>query len=263
MRILREKSLSTKLLLLLEIMSEKPSKLTSLAEALNITPQAVSEYIKKLTEDEFVTQINGRYYATKEGVEFVHKQLKDLKRFTEDKIRFLDIIDKCIAIAGDEIEKGRRVGLFMEKGYLIAYPDRTSDSGGVALRDAKRGEDVPVGNLEGIVDHAMGRILIVHLHYSLENGSRDISIKKLKRTIDRLDYDKIAAGDIVSLSAAKKIDLEIDFEFAPVESTLEAVERGLSVLFLGSSDSINNILSSVGRFNTSYADKIEYSIVDI
>ncbi|HID24932.1 MAG TPA: winged helix-turn-helix transcriptional regulator [Thermoplasmata archaeon] len=263
MRILREKSLATKLLLLLEILLKKPSKLTFLADAVGITPQAVSEYIKRLTKEGFVVQNDGRYQVTKEGVAFVHSHFLELKRFTEERIKYLDIIDRCIAVAGGDIQKGERVGLFMKKGHLVAFPNKKSSSTGVALRDARHGEDVPVGELEGIAEHYLGNLYIIPISYSIEMGSRDIPLDKVRDAFDEMRCDKVAVGDTVARSIVKSLGKNVDFEFAPIEASLEAVKKGLSVCFLGPTRQVERLISRVNKFNSSSPDKIIYRFIDI
>ncbi|MCD6467927.1 MAG: winged helix-turn-helix transcriptional regulator [Thermoplasmata archaeon] len=263
MRVLREKSLATKLLLLLEILSRKPAKLTYLADAVGITPQAVSDYIKRLIQEGFVVQKEGRYYVTKEGVDFVHSNLLELKRFTEERIRHLNIIDRCLALAGGDVKKSERVGLFMKKGYLIAFPRKKSSSTGVALRDARIGEDVPVGDLEGIVRHRLGDFYVIPLSYSIERGSRDVPVDKVERLLNKIKYDVLAVGDVVALSVVKRLRRKPDFEFAPMESSLDAVKRGLSVCFLGSTEQVEKLISLVNKFNDSSPDKIVYMVKNI
>lgn len=263
MRVLREKSLATKLLLLLEIISKKPARLSSLAYAVGITPQAVSDYIKRLTQEGFVVQKEGRYSITKEGVDFVHSNLLDLKRFTQERIKYLNIIDKCIAIAGEDVKKGERVGLFMKKGYLFAFPSKRSSSTGVALRDAKRGEDVSVGELDGIVEHHLGSLYIIPVLYSVDRGGRDVPLERLEELLGGIEYDKMAVGDLVALSVVRRLGRNPDFEFAPVDASMDAVKRGLSVCFLGSLEQVEGLISLVKKFNGSSSDKISYRVLNI
>ena len=108
---LREKSLSTKMLILLEISTGHYSQLSPIAEKIGITKQAVSDYLKKMREEGLVLIMNGEHRASVKGVELLHSQLLELNEFLDKKIQRLNIIENCAAIAGNEIQKGEKVGL--------------------------------------------------------------------------------------------------------------------------------------------------------
>jgi putative transcriptional regulator len=261
MKLLREKSLATKFLILIEITSGHRSRLSPIAEKLGITTQAVSDYLRKMKKDGLIQQINGEYKATKKGIQFLHSNFLELKKFTNSKMKDLNIIDACAAIAREDIEKGDKLALFMEKGNLVAYPNRESSSTGVAMREAIKGEDVPVIDLEGIIEHRIGNLCLIELPSIREGGSRSADIDEIGKILKKLNPDKIGIGDVVAKSVAKKIGRKCDFEFAPIDASIEAVQRGLNVLFLGSSDKIGEAISAIRDFNSSSIDKIEYELI--
>ncbi|HDO19250.1 MAG TPA: winged helix-turn-helix transcriptional regulator [Thermoplasmatales archaeon] len=263
MNVLREKSTLTKTLILIQIIKNKPSKLSHIANALGITIQAVSHYIKKLMEENLVAYVNERYVATNEGVEYVQSKLLGLKRFVDEEIENLNVINVCTAIAKEKIKKGDRVNLFMEDGYLVAYKNKPSPSKGTALRDAHPNEDLPVTGLQGIIKHKLGKLTVVVNRCSKEGGSRDIDKKKVKSIINRNCCKKIAVADVVSLCVLRDLDIDIDIEFAPVEAALDAVRRGISVCFFGNREDGDKLLSVVTKFNRQSQYRIEYEIVEI
>ena len=263
MRLLREKGLATKFLILVEIASGHHSRLSPIARKLDITNQAVSEYLKKMKKEGFIQQIEGEYRATKKGIQFLHSNFLELKRFADSKMEGLDIIDVCAAIAKTDIKKGERVALFMEDGSLIARGNEKSSSTGIAMRDAVKGEDVPLKDLDGIIEHSMGKLYLVELPSAREGGSRAVSLDKIEEILMKTNPDKIGIGDIVAKSIMKKLGRKYDFEFAPIESSIEAVQRGLSVIFLGSGDKIGIAISIIQDFNSSSMDKIGYEMIDV
>jgi len=151
----------------------------------------------------------------------------------------------------------------MKKGHLVAFPNKKSSSTGVALRDARHGEDVPVGELEGIAEHYLGNLYIIPISYSIEMGSRDIPLDKVRDAFDEMRCDKVAVGDTVARSIVKSLGKNVDFEFAPIEASLEAVKKGLSVCFLGPTRQVERLISRVNKFNSSSPDKIIYRFIDI
>jgi len=257
MRIFREKALLTKILIMIDVLENKPSKLSDIAKSIDITPQAVSEYMKELLNENLVILANGKYKLTKEGIEFLKENLIDIKSFIDEKIEKLNIIDKCTAISKEMIRKGEKVNLFMENGYLVAYKSKESPSIGIALNDAKEGEVLYVGDLKGIVEHRVGNIIAV---YSSRNKIDENSLFEI---LKKEGYDKIATKDLRFLLAIKKLGKNVDFEFSPIDACIDAVSRGLSVLFLGSKKDVDNLIEEVEKFNRSSVDKIKFEIREI
>ena len=69
-QVLRNKNLATKFQILVEIAANQPSiQQRDIAQRLNITPQAISEYIKELIKEGSLTsEGRSRYKVTTEGV---------------------------------------------------------------------------------------------------------------------------------------------------------------------------------------------------
>lgn len=257
MRIFREKSLLTKLLIMIEILEGKPSKLSQIARSINITPQAVSEYMKDLLKNKLVAVTNGKYKLTKEGVEFLKENLVDMKRFIEESIGRLNIIDRCEAISKEKIEKGDVVNLFMENGYLVAYKSKGSPSTGIALNDAEKEEVLYVGNLKGIVEHRVGIAIAVY------SEKDDIDEDKLSEILERERYDKIATRDLRFLLMIKKLGKDINFEFSPISATLDALSRGISVLFCGRKKDVDDLIKEIDKFNRFSVEEIRFRLIEI
>ena len=261
MKLLRDKSLSTQLLILLEVATGHHSRLSPIAEKIGITKQAVSEYIKKMREEGLIHTINGEYRATMQGIQFLHSQLLELKNFLDESMQKLDIIESGVAIAGNSIKKGQKVGLFMEKGNLVAYSRRDSPSTGIAMNDASRGEDVSIKNMEGIVEHKIGKIYLIELPSPDDAGTRVLDLKELERVVKKLEPAKIGVGGAIAKAALKKIGVKSDFEFASDSASIDAAQRGLDVAFLGCGGEIKKILSGIEEFNSSSTERIYYDII--
>ena len=71
--ILRSKRETTRFQVLVEIAEHQPSiRQQEIADKLGVTPQAISEYVRDLTDEGYINaEGRGRYYVTHKGVEWV------------------------------------------------------------------------------------------------------------------------------------------------------------------------------------------------
>ncbi|HDS59917.1 MAG TPA: winged helix-turn-helix transcriptional regulator [Thermoplasmatales archaeon] len=261
MDLLREKSLSTQVLILLEIVTGHHSRLAPIAAKIGITKQAVSDYLKKMREDGLVRMADGEYRATMQGTQFLHAQLLELKRFLESSLQKLDIIERGIAMAGNPIREGDTVGLFMEQGMLTAYSGKTSSSTGVAVHDASPGEEIAIRHLNGMVALEMGTVYMLELPGPGEGGSRALDVEGVASTLEELSPHLVGAAGAVARAVLHKIGQKPDLEFGIAPATVEAAQRGLSVALLGSSDEISPVLSAIEEFNRSSPRRLPCQVI--
>lgn len=263
MKVLRDLRSITKLLILVEIKSQPRLKLRDIAKKLDITIQGASEYIKIMIHENLIVKINGEHRLTQTGVEFLHKNISELKNFVDSSIKELNIINSCTAIASEDLKKDELVSLEMENGMLIAKRAKSTKSKGIVLYNAKSGEDVVIINLTGIVDYDYGEITIVELPKSLEGGSRSVINKKVKNVFSQNKPDRIAISDPVGYVIVKNMGLNPDIEFSPLTASLEAAQRGLNVMLTTSTDSLANTISFFEDFNSKTKNKIKYSVIPL
>lgn len=261
MRILRDLRLSTKLLILIEVTTGSYSRLKQIADKLGITIQGISEYVRIMDSEGLIHHINGEYKATKKGVQFLHENIREFKEFVDRTMERLEIIDICVAIAKTSIKKEEKVGLFMENGVLTAYVNKPSRSTGIAVSDAEIGDDVPIKDLEGIVDLRLGALYILELPSMREGSTHRIRAEEVKKVYSDFKPHKIGALDVVGLALLNKLGLTCDFEFAPIDSAIEAVLRGIDVMVVGSTDNVYKMVSTIDEINAVSQDKIEYSFI--
>ena len=136
MELLRNLGETTRILILLEISLRNHSVQRTIGEALGMTAQGVSEYLRTMQADGLVHIVDGEYRPTFEGVRVLHQRFRDLREFVDRGSKGLSIIEVTAAVAGSAIERGETVGLFMERGDLVAYAGRASPSRGRAITAA-------------------------------------------------------------------------------------------------------------------------------
>ena len=255
--ILRSKKESTRFQILVEIASHQPDvRQKEIADKRGITPQAVSEYIKELVSEGLLfSDGRVRYRVTKKGVDWVTERAVEIKKYAryvmEDIVSHVSV---ATAVANEGFGKGQTVSLVMEKGLLYAGSG-SGDVTGVTISDAKKGEDVGVTDLKGIIGLPEVSITICKVPRIERGGSRSTDLKALKKHSKDKPY--IAAIGVEALISLKKIDVRPDILFGARESVVEAAFHGLSSLF----DSVEEEVPSL--LNRLEAQGLRYEVVDL
>ena len=249
-RLLRDVRESTRLLFLLEVTSRRYSRLKDLAEKLDLTVAGVSDYVKAMEKERLLQHVSGEYRATKKGVEFLQDRFRALRSFVETSAREMTIIDRTVALAADDLAEGERVGLFMEKGTLVARR-RASPSTGVASVAAKSGQPVWVRDLEGIVDLEPGKVSIARL-------TPRSTLEGMRRLARRVRPDGVAVLDAQGKAFAARLAVEPVIEYAVVAATVEAAQRGLDVLLLCPEERVAEVVAAIEDANSRSEEKLPY-----
>ena len=264
MKVFKKRGALTRFQILSEISKQNPHlKQKDLAETLGITIQAVSENIKTLIEEGYITSNEGRapYKITQKGLNKVKKDAVILRKYTDEVLNTMTHFKTVWpAIAKVNLEKGEKVGLYMEKGLL--YADLCESAAyGTVLDDAKAGHDVALGDLEGIINLEAGEAVIVTLPPIKYGGSKAANLKLIKELYEKgtrkgNKIDKVAVIGTISHSVAHQLDLPIDIAFAAPQATANAARKGLNVFIL-----------CVGEMNKSFIRQLDeegitYSIFD-
>jgi len=180
--ILRNKNLATKFQILAEIANSGPHiQQRDIAKRLELTPQAISDYIGQMVKDDLIS-LDGHsgYRITNSGVNWIIKVLKEIKDYSNFIAEAITSISVCAAIADSKLTKGQEVGLEMKDGLLMAIGKAGAGARGIAFSDAASGEDVGVANIEGIVELEAGRVTVLMLPGIQKGGSRTADLEKLK-----------------------------------------------------------------------------------
>jgi Predicted transcriptional regulator len=172
---LEDKRTATRFRILVEIADRQPAvNQGEIAEAVGVTSQAVSEYIRDLVAEGYVDkEARSRYTITKEGVDWLFQEAKGLRRFvnhvTDD---VLENVKEDAAIATDAIEPGETVTLSITDGLLHATPGDVGPATGVATTAADSGDEVSVTGFEGVIQMDPGHVTVIQLPPARSGGVR-------------------------------------------------------------------------------------------
>jgi len=161
--VLDSKRDATRYQVLVEIAARQPAvSQTEIAEAIGVTSQAVSDYVRDLVEHEYVEKEGrGRYTVTKEGVDWLISRTDSLEAYLNRvSSDVLGSVDVDAAIAMDDIAEGSDVGLLMRNGVLHANPAGGTATA-VTVTAAAAGEAVGVADFEGVVDYETGYVTVL------------------------------------------------------------------------------------------------------
>ncbi|MBT8508181.1 Crp/Fnr family transcriptional regulator [Methanomicrobiaceae archaeon CYW5] len=226
--ILKSKREATRFQILVEIAEHQPSvRQQEIAEKLGITPQAVSEYIREMVDEGLVdSHGRGRYNVTHNGVEWVLMNAEALETYahyvTHDVVQQVSV---WTAIAAEDIAKGDVVGVYMEGGYLYAV--RTTQAAmGEAAGDARKGQDIGIAKLSGIIDHHEGAIRVCKVPRIQRGGSRKVTPEAVLNAVGGMEY--IGAVGLEAVIALKNAGIVPDSFFGSREGIIEAAFHGMN-----------------------------------
>ncbi|APV44435.1 putative transcriptional regulator [Dehalogenimonas formicexedens] len=230
--ILHNKNASTRFQILVEIASKGPAiEQKAIAVNLNITPQAISDYLKHMTADGLVSsEGRSRYRVTTNGVNWMLRELRALNDYVNLAERAVTDIAVNAAIAEARITEGQVVGLVMKEGILSARPEQNGGAWGLASQNADPGEDVGVSGVKGIIPLKLGKISLAIVPGILEGGSRSTDLSRLKALVRGNRH--VAAAGIEAYAALRKIEVEPRYFYAVPQVAVEAVRYGLEVIIV-------------------------------
>jgi putative transcriptional regulator len=230
--ILRSKREVTRLQILVEIAEHQPAvRQQEIAAKLGVTPQAISEYIRELTEEGMVAASGrGNYEVTRAGVEWILENAEALEVYARHIRR--DIIQQVsvwAAIAAEDLIAGEEVGVYMKGGWLYAGKKKQAATGAV-VADAKKDEDVGVARLNGIIEHTEGMIRVCKVPRIQQGGSRRVNVKRLSEAIKGVDI--VAAVGVEAFIALRAAGRKPDMFYGAREGVIEAAFHGLACAIL-------------------------------
>lgn len=250
--ILRSKRETTRFQVLVEIAEHQPAiRQQEIAEKLDITPQAISEYVRVLAEDGFISaEGRGRYYVTHKGVEWVLNNAELLESYARHIRR--DIIHQVVtwaAIADTDLKKGDSVGVYMKGGWLYAGR-KPQTAMGMVVNDAAAGDDVGVAKLAGIIEHTEGRVDVAKVP-RIERGGSSMMNKEAIATVAK-DADIIGAVGLEAYLALKKSGITPDMFYGAREGIIEAAFHGLHCMLLVVDEEFTDFLKRLETAGLTY-----------
>jgi putative transcriptional regulator len=248
--VLENKRAATTFRVLAEIAERGPAvNQGEIAEAVGVTSQAVSEYIRELDERGFVEkEARSRYQVTKEGVDWLFQQAADVRRFadhvTED---VLGSMQEDAAVAEADISEGETLSLSIQGGLLHARP---GDKGatGIATTDAEVGEVVGVTGFAGVIDLEPGDVTV----YQVPPVRTHDEIDEAELLLATQNADLVAAEGVEAVVALRDAGVEPDVTFAVGEVAADAANRGLDVVVIVTSDMSGRVTDALRESTLAY-----------
>ncbi len=249
--VLDNKRAATKFRVLVEIAERQPAvNQGEIADAVGVTSQAVSEYIRELVDEGFVEkEARSRYRVTKRGVDWLFRQASDVRRFADhvtDDV--LGSMQEDAAFATAAVEAGETVSLSIRDGLLHASPGERGPATGVATTDAEAGDVVGVTGFTGIIDLEPGDVTVFQVA-PIRSGEPGDSEALAEAAADA---DLIAAAGVEAVSALRGLEIEPDVTFAAGEVAADAASRGLDVVIVATTDLAGRVTDALRDAGLAY-----------
>ncbi|EMA59574.1 DUF7839 domain-containing protein [Halorubrum lipolyticum] len=255
--VLQSKRSATRFQILVQIVEHQPAiNQKEIAKSVGLTPQSISEYLQGLKELGHVEKHGrGRYEVTKEGVNWLIAQTKELQELVEYVDReILGETERESAVATDRIREGESVTLSMRESRLHATPGEAGRVTAVAVTSAEPGRTVGVTNVEGILDYEPGTVWIVTVPSVTDSEYDEIDPDLIADRAAR--YDRVAALGTEAATAARVAGIETDLEFGVPSGVPEAAMKGLDVMVLAVADELTPLVEQLRQHS------IKYELVD-
>jgi putative transcriptional regulator len=265
--LLRDKAEFTRFQILFEILRNQPHlRQKDIASRLGITIQAISKYLKRLSQEGYLEVGSERadYRLTSKGIAKLHENVRNMEGYFKAVKRELKVDHAWIALATFSVEAGEQVGLITKEGlfYTVPLNDPKIEAVGIAIADANSGEDLGLRDLTGKVKLKQGKILIVKLPSIRKGGSRAADLTRIKAYYDEFKPDRIGVMGAVGRAVLNKLELKANFEFGISHSAAVAASRGLNVFVLVVGRMVNRMIQEIDSQNMRFAGDIIYEVKD-
>jgi putative transcriptional regulator len=257
-QILKSKNLATKFQIMVEIAGHQPNvQQKDIAPRLGITSQAVSEYIREMIKDGWLSsEGRSRYKVTREGVDWILQMSRQLHSYAWLVSKVVADISTTTAIAGSDLSIGQRASLYMKDGLLFAS-DAVSPEGakGTTVTEAKTGQDVGIGNVEGVIKLEPAKVTIGKVPNVQDGGSQSTDTVHLKKLARKARL--VGTLGTEALVALTRIGAKPDYMHGVLEAAVEAAYRGQPFLVVCSDDRLSILIQRLEEEN------LHYEIVDL
>ncbi len=251
--VLDDQRTATRFRILVEIADRQPAvSQGEIAEAVGVTSQAVSEYVRELIDDGLVRkESRSRYRMTTEGVDWLLNEAGEMRRYLEYVTGdVLGSVREDAAIATAEIHAEETVSLSLQAGLLHATPGTAGTATGTATRDAAEGEDVGVTEFTGIIDLDPGTVTVLQIPTIGTGGSHNIDPDRISEQVQ--DYDIVLAAGVEGVVATRRAGIEPDMTFAVGDIAADAAGRGVDVLIVATAGMVGRITDPLADAELAY-----------
>ena len=266
LRPLRDRTGTTRVLILAALESRPAATLSEIAEELDVTVQAISAHAQEMARQGWVTVEDGAYQPTAKGRQWLHEGVRQLRDAVTTLAAPLDVIQVASAVAGSTIAAGAEVGLFMVDGELEARPGASASSRGRASTGAKAGDELIVTDLKGMVKLEPGTSTVVSLPGPAEGGIARADLVKLRKTVAAQKAGKVGAHGTGAVILARRLVGDglrsLDFTFAADRAAFNAAERGLDVLLLVTRDRLSEVMLAFERLNAATLRRVPITLLE-
>ncbi len=246
--------MATKFQIMVEIAAHQPNiQQKDIAPILGITSQAVSEYIKELIKDGWLSsEGRSRYKVTREGVDWILQMSRQLHSYAWFVSKAVADISTTTAIADSDLSVGQQTSLYMKDGLLFASDVINNNKGskGIAITDSKKGQDVGIGNVEGIIELKPAKITVGKVPNVQDGGSRNTNLSRLEREVKRARL--VGAMGTEALLALTQIGVKPNYIHGVREAAIEAAYCGLPSLIVCSEDKVSILVQRLEEENLGY-----------
>ncbi len=256
--ILKSKNLATKFQIMVEIAAHQPNiQQKDIAPRLGITSQAVSEYIRDLIKDGWLSsEGRSRYKVTREGVDWILQMSRQLHSYAWFVSKAVADISTTTAIADGDLSAGQPTSLYMKDGLLFASKlIRSKGAKGVTVTAARKGQDVGIRNIAGVIRLEPAEVMIGRVPNVQDGGSRSTNLIRLEKETKKARL--VGALGTESLVALMQIGVKPDYIHGVREAAIEAAYCGLSFLVVCSDDKVAILVQRLEEEN------LDYEIVDL
>jgi putative transcriptional regulator len=257
-QILKSKNLATKFQIMVEIAAHQPNiQQKDIAPRLGITSQGVSEYIRELIKDGWLSsEGRSRYKVTKEGVDWILQMSRQLHSYAWFVSKVVADISTTTAIADSDLSVDQPASLYMKDGLLFAS-NVISGKGakGITVTAAKKGQDVGIRNVEGVIKLEPAKVMIGKVPNVQDGGSGSTNLARLEREVKEARLVGVMGTE--ALVALRQIGVKPDYVHGVREAAIEAAYCGLSFLVVCSEDKVSILVQRLEEEN------LDYQIIDL
>ena len=257
-QILKSKNLATKFQIMVEIAAHQPNiQQKDIALKLDITSQAVSEYIRELIKDGWLSsEGRSRYKVTKDGVNWILQMSRQLHSYAWFVSKAVADISTTTAIADSDLSVGQPASLYMKDGLLFASQVMGGKGAkGIAVTEAKKGQDVGIASVEGVIKLESAKIMIGKIPNVSDGGFRNTDLARLKREVKEARL--VGTMGTEALVALTQISVKPHYVHGVREAAIEAAYCGLPFLVVCSEDKVSILVQRLEEEN------LDYGIIDL